>query len=771
MNVELAKTAGFCFGVKRAVDTVYKQIEKHQSEKIFTYGPIIHNEEVIKDLRSHGVEVLNDEEELKTVDADVVVIRSHGVAKYIYDIMDERGITCVDATCPFVKRNQEIAKGLAAEGKKIVLVGEKKHPEMLSVAEWAGEAPYIVETMEDVEALPDLDEVHIVIQTTFSLSLADRLITAIKRKAGSVSVHKTICNATSDRQTAAGELARNVDVMIVIGGRNSANTGRLVEVCQAEGAVTHHIETAAELKKEWFHSQCKVGITAGASTPDWIIEEVFFIMEDMNEMLEQEEMNLDVHKGSVVEGKVVDLTDDKAWISFGYKTEAVLPLHEYSYPEPASLKDVLQVGDSLRVQVVSSVKEDSTIFVSKIKVDRLADWDVAKEAFDKGEPVECEGIEAIKVGLLVQLKSLRGFIPLSQGDLRFVHSLQSLVGQKFKAKILEVDPTKNRLVLSRKAVLEEIENSVSKAFETGMGTEAFTYLESVSDGHLVLVAPEKAVGSATVRISAKDGMANAACVDVVAAPHSNVSLTISFEGSSRGSGFAGCGLRVFAGVGAEVEVSSIQALDGCWTVFDDSGYVLDDDAHVAVTHRVLGADSASTGLSADLRGNQSRIDVVTRYLGAEKQKRDFNYSIKQRGCLTESNLDANGVLAGESKKTLRGTIDFVHGCKGSTGNERETVLLADKNVVNKTVPVILCDEDDVMGNHGATIGHVRPEQHFYLSCRGLSDKAIESLFAVAALEEAHMAFKDDRIKRGIAQLALAKGIDANDFDDAEGECC
>ena len=237
------------------------------------------------------------------------------------------------------------------------------------------------------------------------------------------------------------------------------------------GKVWFGRKSKAELKKEWFHSQCKVGITAGASTPDWIIEEVFFIMEDMNEMLEQEEMNLDVHKGSVVEGKVVDLTDDKAWISFGYKTEAVLPLHEYSYPEPASLKDVLQVGDSLRVQVVSSVKEDSTIFVSKIKVDRLADWDVAKEAFDKGEPVECEGIEAIKVGLLVQLKSLRGFIPLSQGDLRFVHSLQSLVGQKFKAKILEVDPTKNRLVLSRKAVLEEQRTGeldvIEQAYENG----------------------------------------------------------------------------------------------------------------------------------------------------------------------------------------------------------------------------------------------------------------------------------------------------------------
>ena len=466
MKIYKARVMGFCYGVRKAMEIAENAAVSGQ--KTVTLGPIIHNPQVVARLAGKGISPVTSTDEITD---ETVIIRSHGIGPSCYNNLKRKKSVLLDATCPFVKRNQEIAKGLAAEGKKIVLVGEKKHPEMLSVAEWAGEAPYIVETMEDVEALPDLDEVHIVIQTTFSLSLADRLITAIKRKAGSVSVHKTICNATSDRQMAAGELARNVDVMIVIGGRNSANTGRLVEVCQAEGAVTHHIETAAELKKEWFHSQCKVGITAGASTPDWIIEEVFFIMEDMNEMLEQEEMNLDVHKGSVVEGKVVDLTDDKAWISFGYKTEAVLPLHEYSYPEPASLKDVLQVGDSLRVQVVSSVKEDSTIFVSKIKVDRLADWDVAKEAFDKGEPVECEGIEAIKVGLLVQLKSLRGFIPLSQGDLRFVHSLQSLVGQKFKAKILEVDPTKNRLVLSRKAVLEEQRTGeldvIEQAYENG----------------------------------------------------------------------------------------------------------------------------------------------------------------------------------------------------------------------------------------------------------------------------------------------------------------
>ena len=466
MEIYKAKVMGFCYGVRRAMNIAEKAAETH--DNAVTFGPLIHNPQVVSRLEARGVPVVND---LNKLNNETVIIRSHGVGPSCYNTLKCKHLGLVDATCPFVRRNQEITKKLVADGKQVVLIGEKKHPEMKSVSEWAVGKSFIVETMEDVDKLPHFEEAHVVIQTTFSVALADELIEAISRKSDKISVHKTICAATSERQQAARELAKQMDVMIVVGGKNSANTGRLAEVCRNEGAITYHIETAKELRKEWFKSHYKVGITAGASTPDWIIEEVFFIMEDMNEMLEQEEMNLDVHKGSVVEGKVVDLTDDKAWISFGYKTEAVLPLHEYSYPEPASLKDVLQVGDSLRVQVVSSVKEDSTIFVSKIKVDRLADWDVAKEAFDKGEPVECEGIEAIKVGLLVQLKSLRGFIPLSQGDLRFVHSLQSLVGQKFKAKILEVDPTKNRLVLSRKAVLEEQRTGeldvIEQAYENG----------------------------------------------------------------------------------------------------------------------------------------------------------------------------------------------------------------------------------------------------------------------------------------------------------------
>ena len=452
--------------MKRAMK-IAENAEKLKNKAV-TLGPLIHNPQVVFRLEEQGIRSVDS---LDEVHNETVIIRSHGVGPSCYNTIKCRQLDYLDATCPFVKRNQEITKRLVDEGKTVVLVGEKKHPEMKSVAEWAVGHSYSVENEDDVLHLPPLEEAHVVIQTTFSIALADHLIQLISKQIPHVFVHRTICEATSERQRAARELARNTDVMIVVGGHNSANTKQLARVCEEEGTPTHRIETADELELSWFHIHDKVGITAGASTPDWIIEEVVCIMEDMGKMLEQEELNLDVHKGSVVNGTVVDVTDDKAWISFGYKTEAVLLAREYSYPAPKSLKDVLKVGDKLRVQVVSQVKEDSTIYVSKIKVDRLADWDVVQEAFEKNETVECESIEAIKVGLLVQIKSLRGFIPLSQGDLRFVHSLEDLVGKKFKAKILEVDRTKNRLVLSRKAVLEEERkgelDKLEEAFKNG----------------------------------------------------------------------------------------------------------------------------------------------------------------------------------------------------------------------------------------------------------------------------------------------------------------
>lgn len=277
MNVELAKTAGFCFGVKRAVDTVYQQIEQYRGEKIFTYGPIIHNEEVIKDLRSHGVEVLNDEEELKTADADVVVIRSHGVAKYIYDIMEERGITCVDATCPFVKKIHKIVAEKSAEGSYIVIVGNSEHPEVQGIRGWAGEQVTVVQTPEDAERfeLPDKDQkVCIVAQTTFNYNKFKELVEIISKKRYDIVVLNTICNATKERQTEARQIAARVDAMVVIGDKRSSNTQKLFEICKEECLNTYYIQTLDDLDINQLRSVESVGITAGASTPNNIIEEV-----------------------------------------------------------------------------------------------------------------------------------------------------------------------------------------------------------------------------------------------------------------------------------------------------------------------------------------------------------------------------------------------------------------------------------------------------------------------------------------------------------------
>ncbi len=277
MNVELAKTAGFCFGVKRAVDTVYQQIEQYRGEKIFTYGPIIHNEEVIKDLRSHGVEVLNDEEELKTADADVVVIRSHGVAKYIYDIMEERGITCVDATCPFVKKIHKIVAEKSAEGTYIVIVGNGEHPEVQGIRGWAGEQVTVVQTPEDAERfeLPDKDQkVCIVAQTTFNYNKFKELVEIISKKRYDIVVLNTICNATKERQTEARQIAARVDAMVVIGDKRSSNTQKLFEICKEECLNTYYIQTLDDLDINQLRSVESVGITAGASTPNKIIEEV-----------------------------------------------------------------------------------------------------------------------------------------------------------------------------------------------------------------------------------------------------------------------------------------------------------------------------------------------------------------------------------------------------------------------------------------------------------------------------------------------------------------
>ena len=303
-----------------------------------------------------------------------------------------------------------------------------------------------------------------------------------------------------------------------------------------------------------------------------------------------------------------------------------------------------------------------------------------------------------------------------------------------------------------RAVLSEIACDIANDFETGVGADMRAYLNFLAGGTAVLATEEGEEAEATIRVTTHEGEASGASIDIVAAPNSTFSIALSLDSAADAPAFMGSTMRVFAGAGARVDITVYLTASDAVTCVEDSGFVLDEGARVNVRHVVLGGGFTATGLAADLRGDRSRIDVDTSYLASGTQQRDFNYIIRHRGRKTVSNMDANGVLTGTSKKCLRGTIDLIHGAKGAEGNERETVLLASKGVDNKTVPNILCDEDDVAGNHGATIGHVRPEQLFYAACRGLSQEQTEALFLSAKLEDAALQAPNDSVRANVVRL-------------------
>ena len=277
MEVIRAKTAGFCFGVKRAVDTVYEQLEKaSESTTIYTYGPIIHNEEVVKDMKQKGVIVLQSEAELDALTEGTVIIRSHGVEKAIYDKLNAKGIKIVDATCPFVKKIHNIVQKESTNGNYIIIVGNPQHPEVEGIRGWAGIKAVVVQTKEDIDKLiiPKNEKACVVSQTTFNYNKFKELVEIILKKSYDVSVLNTICNATKERQTEAQHIAEEVDAMIVIGDKHSSNTQKLFEICKNACKDTYYIQTLDDLDMNQLGSVETVGITAGASTPNNIIEEV-----------------------------------------------------------------------------------------------------------------------------------------------------------------------------------------------------------------------------------------------------------------------------------------------------------------------------------------------------------------------------------------------------------------------------------------------------------------------------------------------------------------
>lgn len=455
MQVKLASKAGFCFGVRRAIDLALKTA-REEPGPIYSLGPLIHNPQVVGFLAEQGIKVIK---EIRAVPSGTLIIRSHGVDPTVLAEAQNSGFKVVDATCPFVKRAQQLAHDLTNRGYQVVVVGDKEHPEVQGIVGWTGGQAIVVENPEEAAQLPALPRVGVVAQTTQPQDNFEAVVRVLEHKMGEVTVSNTICNAVAERQKAALELAREVQLMVVVGGADSANTRKLTNLCRQTGTPTYQIETADQLDPDWFRGVRVSGLTAGASTPDWIIEEVERRMSGMEEMANpetgMEAMQVrPLRSGDVVRGTVVDIGQDEVMVDVGAKSEGVIPIRELSCYDVTSPQEVVKVGDEIDVWVVKAEDNEGRIILSKNRADAVKAWGKLEEAFRNEEPVTGIVREVVKGGLLVDL-GVRAFLPASQVERGFVEDLSQYVGKEIKAKVIELNRGRKKVILSRKQVLEE----------------------------------------------------------------------------------------------------------------------------------------------------------------------------------------------------------------------------------------------------------------------------------------------------------------------------
>lgn len=450
MEVLLARNMGFCYGVRRAVDMAFAADDSVTARKLATLGPLIHNPQMIEKLAANGVDVINS---LADAAGRAVLIRSHGVGPEVYGDASSRGIELRDATCPHVKRAQLAARQFAERGFQVVVAGEKNHQEVKSILAWAGPGAVAAETVSDLSAYQAGGKVGLVSQTTLERDVFEAIKAELLAKVEILEVAPTICTATEERQQAARQLAQAVEVVVVVGGRNSANTRHLADVCRKAGVRTYHVETAGELDLAWFSGVQRAGITAGASTPDWIIEEVKQRMENMEQMTLAKQERLE--QGAVLAGKVVGINKDLVFIDIGQKSEGFITLAELAWPMPSDANEVVKIGQLLSVLVVEPETAEGSVRLSKLQADRLLAWDRMEESQRDGEPLEVVVSGAVKGGLSVSAFGIRCFMPASQIDAAFVEDLTPFVGQTLTALPIEVDREKQRAVFSRRALLDQ----------------------------------------------------------------------------------------------------------------------------------------------------------------------------------------------------------------------------------------------------------------------------------------------------------------------------
>ena len=462
MPILVAKHAGFCMGVRRAVVEAMKAAQTE--EGIATIGELVHNPEVIKQLEDAGVHAVETPAE---VTGNTVIIRSHGVAPEMYRELDARGLMTIDLTCPFVTRLHEIVAKYSETGKTVILVGQRNHPEVVGTLGWCGGEVYTVHTLAEAEALPEMDEALAVSQTTFPHESWEAILPVLRRKVKNLTAEDTICTATVIRQTEAKQLASRVDAMLVVGGLESANTRKLYETCKNICERTLLVERAADIPPGFadIHSE-SIGITAGASTPDWSLKEVVTRMTDKEQldqrvsgeeadknsfMADVEATLVKIRPGQSVTGTVVQITDDEVCVNIGFKSDGLIKREDL-------VTEDVKLGDEIEVEVVKVNDGEGNVLLSQRNILNRKAFAVLVEKFERGEFVEGVGKEVVKGGLICNVEGIRAFVPASQLSNRYVEKIGEFVGQTMMLKIIEVDEQKRRIVASRKAVIKEEAN-------------------------------------------------------------------------------------------------------------------------------------------------------------------------------------------------------------------------------------------------------------------------------------------------------------------------
>ena len=447
MPLEVAAHAGFCMGVRRAVEAAVRVAQS--GEAACTLGELIHNPQVVESLAAQGVPPVASAAEAR---GRKVLIRSHGVPPQTIEELRKVGCEVLDLTCPFVDKLHRIVAEGSADGCPVILVGEREHPEVRGTAGWAHGPVYVVATPEEAEALPAMPVALAAAQTTFPPEKWRAITAVLRRKVGELREHCTICSATETRQREAKELAARADAMIVVGGRNSANTQKLYAACLARCPRTILVERATEIPSAFanIHSEF-IGITAGASTPDGSFKEVVTRMTDIENkdfMAEVEATLVKIRPGQTVTGTVVQVTDDEVCVNIGYKADGLIKRTEL-------IQQDVKLGDELEVEVVKVNDGEGNVVLSQRNIVNRKAWEALMAKYEAGEYVEGVGKEAVKGGLIADVGGVRAFVPASQLSQRYVEKIADFVGKDLKLKIIEVDKQKKRIVASRKAVMVE----------------------------------------------------------------------------------------------------------------------------------------------------------------------------------------------------------------------------------------------------------------------------------------------------------------------------